>query len=39
MSLEVVAQLPLCNEYCVKQLMCLQVSCLGIMQDLTDVVD
>jgi hypothetical protein len=32
------AKLPGCDENCIKQLMHYQVPCLGIMEDLTDVV-
>jgi hypothetical protein len=38
-NLEVMAQLPSCNEDCVKQFMHLKIFCLGIMEDITDVVD
>jgi hypothetical protein len=38
MSLGVVAQLPGGDEDCIKQLVDLQVSCLGLVEDLTDVV-
>jgi hypothetical protein len=38
MSLEVVAQLPGSDEYCVKQLVDLQIPCIGFMEDLADVV-
>jgi hypothetical protein len=34
MSLEVVAQLPGIDEYCIKQLVDLQIPCLGFMEDL-----
>jgi hypothetical protein len=37
-SLEVVAQFPGSNENCIKQFMHLQLSCLGVMEDFTDVV-
>jgi hypothetical protein len=32
------AQLPGCDENCIKQLMYFQVPCLSVMEDLTDVV-
>jgi hypothetical protein len=32
------AQLPVCDENCIKQLMHFQVPCLGVKEDLTDVV-
>jgi hypothetical protein len=38
MSLKVVAQFFGSNENCIKQLMYFQVSCLGIMEDFTDLV-
>jgi hypothetical protein len=38
MSLEVVAQLPGSDEYCIKQLVDFQISCLGFVEDLADVV-
>jgi hypothetical protein len=38
MSLEVVAQLPGGDEDWIKQLVDLQVPCLGLMEDLADVV-
>jgi hypothetical protein len=37
-SLKVMAQLPGCNEDCIKQLIHFQVPCLDVMEDLTDVV-
>jgi hypothetical protein len=37
-SLEVVAQLPGCNEKCIEQLMHFQVPYFGVMKDLTNVV-
>jgi hypothetical protein len=36
--MEVVAQLPEGDKYCIKQLVDLQVPCLGIVEDLIDVV-
>jgi hypothetical protein len=38
MSLEIVAQFPGSNENCIKQFMHLQLSCLCVMEDFTDVV-
>jgi hypothetical protein len=38
MSLEVVVQLSGSDEYCIKQLVDLQIPCLGFVEDLTDVV-
>jgi hypothetical protein len=38
MSLKVVAHFFGSNENCIKQLMYFQVSCLGVMEDFTDVV-
>jgi hypothetical protein len=37
MGLEVVAQLPESDEYCIKQLVDLQVPCLGFVEDLANV--
>jgi hypothetical protein len=36
MSLEVVTQFPVCNEYRIKQLMHLRVPRLGVTEDFTD---
>jgi hypothetical protein len=38
MSLEVESQLPRSDEDCIKQLMDLQVPCLGLVEDFADVV-